>query len=546
MNCKLFTRVLAVLLIAGCAQKEKPVTETRLEIRDGSYYINGEKTFINALGYEIGARPGQHPYEDEKVLELKRMENDLKIIKQAGFNAIRTWSELTEPELQVVQNSGLKIVYGIWILPHGNFSDTAFVKNAEEQVRKAISFTKNYDCIITYLIMNEPMVEHIYQQGAQATVDLWKNLRDIIHREHPGIPVTISNNSAIGEYINENIFDVYGFNAYDYNNGLIFTQTFGQHFRYLKELNGLNNPMLVTEFGMSVSKNGYGMYGGNTLKAQAEHVIKNFSAVLDGGAAGACPFYYADGWWKAGDPAKHSPEPEEWFGYWGYSGTEDTIGYPRPVWYEIKKYNQAIITSPRNQQIYSNEVTVEIFLNENVKEVRAIYDDKIILNKKSIEKSHFTDFINFTENDIKDREVVFEFYDNIGQLVKYETVLFLTSNQLVELPVLSLEIKETDISKSKASKAVVTIENRSKFTLGNQIYYLFSHHIGWDSGLNGTKAIDPKAVQTKLQLIYDIPVDCRVLTVSAGIDIRYGKFVKRIHTEKILYAGNWANAIKVN
>jgi hypothetical protein len=34
--------------------------------------------------------------------------------------------------------------------------------------------------------MNEPMPEHVRRVGAQATVDLWAKLRDIIHGEHPG------------------------------------------------------------------------------------------------------------------------------------------------------------------------------------------------------------------------------------------------------------------------------------------------------------------------------------------------------------------------
>src|SRR5690606_21753485 len=178
----------------------------------------------------------------------------------------------------------------------------------KEQVKKVMTWSKKYDCIITYLIMNEPMVAHIHDKGAQNTISLWKSLVEIIHHEHPGIPVTISNNSAIGEYLNERVFDVYGFNTYDYHEGLPgFTQGFANHFKYLKELNGENKPVLVTEFGMSVSPIGYGLYGGNTRERQASHIIQNFSDLLDAEVDGICPFYYADGWWKAGEPAIHNP-----------------------------------------------------------------------------------------------------------------------------------------------------------------------------------------------------------------------------------------------
>ena len=41
-------------------------SKTKIELKDNWYHLNGQKFFIKAIGYEIGARPGQHPYEDEK------------------------------------------------------------------------------------------------------------------------------------------------------------------------------------------------------------------------------------------------------------------------------------------------------------------------------------------------------------------------------------------------------------------------------------------------------------------------------------------------
>ena len=289
------------------------------------------------------------------------------------------------------------LVYGIWILPHGEFGDDKFISDAKQQVRDVMSWSKNYDCIITYLIMNEPMPGHIFEQGAENTVNLWVNLRDIIHEQHPGIPVTISNNSAIGEYINENIFDVYGYNTYDYHEGLPgHTQSFSNHFSYLKDLNGQNKPVLVTEFGLSVSPIGWGVkYGGQTRNTQATHIIQNFREVLNSGVAGICPFYYADGWWKAGEPGIHNPWPEEWFGYWGYA---DTVGYPRPIWHEFKEYNQAIIGSPRSHNIYGKEVPVELYLNEDVHKLRVVYNDKVIFDK-DISGYYYNNFLKFEEDE---------------------------------------------------------------------------------------------------------------------------------------------------
>jgi hypothetical protein len=540
---------LAIVLAVFSACKQPAATEhkyAKLEIKDGWYYINGEKTFINALGYEIGALPGQHPYQDTTgYVDLVRLERDLKTIKEAGFNAIRTWSEPNEAEMEVVQKSGMKIVFGIGISPDGNFADTAFVRATEDQVRKVMSYSKKFDCIVTYLIMNEPMVAHIYEQGAKATVDLWIKIRDIIHAEHPGIPVTISNNAAIGEYINENIFDVYGFNAYNYGDNLTYTMDFGTHFAFLKQLDGQNKPLVVTEFGMSVSDIGYGLYGGNTLKAQETHVISDLTSTLDGGAAGVCPFYFADGWWKGGEPAVHNPVPEEWFGFRGFNELKDTISYPRPVWYAITRYNQAIITSPRNQGIYTDRVPVEVFLTDKVDHIKAVYDDLVILDKKGLTGRHFTDTIVFTEEKMRDREIVFEFYDKDDNLVKYETILLLTSKEPVVLPDIKVAVADTDLAKNRICKATFTISNPSKFRLSNEVRYMYSHHIGWQAGPDKAKTINPEEESIRFTDSYEIPEKCQVLTVSAGMDIRFGKFIKCIHDEKILYRGHWADAIRV-
>jgi hypothetical protein len=540
---------IAVLIMTSCTTVGKsPSTSPRkLEIKEGAYYINGEKTFINAMGYEIGARPGQHPYKDVKKLEIARMRNDLAEIKAAGFNAVRTWMELTEEEVKIIQESGLMLVYGIWVLPDGNFSDPKFVADAEQQVRNVMAWSVKYDCIITYLLMNEPMPGHIFNEGALNTANLWKDLAAIIRTSHPGIPVTISNASGIGEYLDENIFDVYGYNAYDYGEGLPgYTQGFSNHFDYLKKLNGENKPILVTEFGLSVSPKAFGgMYGGNTRQQQADHVIRNFGELLDSDVSGICPFYYADGWWKGGEPAVHNPVPEEWFGYWGYADGNDTIGYPRPVWYELKKYNQAIVASPRNHKIYTGAVPLEFYLSDKVSRAKVIWNDVLVWDQP-VSGHHFIAEIDFKEEGITDRELILEFYDKAGDMLKWESVIILTSNKPIVLPEIGLKLNTDDLAKVKNLQVSFDIPKDSIFSYVGDFKYLFSHHIGWNAGEHRNKALDSNNSPFTFTDNYIVPDDCIVLNVAAGIDIKYGKFVKRIYNQKLVYRGSWADAIRVN
>jgi hypothetical protein len=285
MNRKLLWLALFTALLAGITGA---APNTRIEIKDGWYFIDGRKFFINAMGYEIGARPGQHPYLNREP-EPARMDRDLQLIKKAGYNAIRTWSELFETELKVVQKSGMKIIFGLWVKPDVDFADSTVVAGEMANVKRVLAYSRNYDCIITYLIMNEPMPQHIQKVGAQATVDLWKKIRDLIHHEHRGVPVTISGNSAITEFVDMNVFDVYAYNAYDYD-GFNSTLGYANAARSLADQNAQGKPLILTEFGLSVSREGQRRYGGNTLAQQMNALPRYYRDLLDAGAAGACPF----------------------------------------------------------------------------------------------------------------------------------------------------------------------------------------------------------------------------------------------------------------
>jgi hypothetical protein len=544
-------KLLVIFLIAGTllaldnqSMRAGGAKKIKLELKDGWYFIDGQKFFVNALGYEIGARPGQDPKLKRKP-ELQRMKSDLAIIKDAGFNTIRTWDVLYKDELEVVERSGLKVIFGIEVNSQGDFNDPKFIQQAIHQVDTALSYSKNFDCIITYLIMNEPMPQHIKDVGSQATVDLWKKLTDLIHEKHPGIPVTISGNAAITEWFDMNIFDVYAFNCYDYGNGTNYALPGKNAFEFLKDINKQNKPLVITEFGLSVSRTGSGKYGTNTLEGQKTGLVQSYRDLLDAGVAGCCPFYYADGWWKGGEPSKHNDAVEEWFGFWGYASLLDTVGHPRPVWYALKTYNEALIASPKNQTFYQNKVPMEIFPQQNVTKLKVIFHDKVIYEKKLLKNGYFTDTISFAGETLMDRELVFEFYDVNDNLVKYETISILTGKDKIHWPELDINTQMKDLNENKNITVELKLKNDSTFTLGKELNYVFQHHIGWEPGDGISLKIDPKSKEQNFNVSYEIQDKTIILGIYAGIEIRYGKFVKTIYNEKYLYRGNWADAIRL-
>jgi hypothetical protein len=523
-------------------------SKTKIELKDNWYYLNGQKFFIKAIGYEIGARPGQHPYEGVRNDDLDLMKFDLKVIKEGGYNTIRTWSEFSEAQLKLVQESGLKLIMGLEINPEGNYGDPAFVEESIERVRKVTAYAKKYDCIITYLVINEPQTDHIHKVTGKAFVDLMKTLIDNLHKEHPGIPVTLSANAMISDYMDESFFDVYAYNCYDHAEAQTATLGFKDYIKGLNELNGLNKPFITTEFGYSVSHKGFGRYGGNTLKQQSDGLIANYRDLIDAGAVGMCPFYYADGWWKGGDKNSHAlDQPEEWFGFWGYSDLKDQYGSPRPVWFAMHDYMQGLVISPKNKSIYiGTTIPLELYNDKDVKKVTIKYLDKVIYSKNIRSEGYFADQIMIDPAGIEDMELAFEFYNKDNKIIKNESIQILASKTPFELPKLTIEVTPgKDLNEGKIASIKTKIETLENFKLLGDLKVSYNTHLGWDVGPQASVSIkdqsDKKIVVS--ENFFTIPDNCWIVNASAGISVQYGKFIFRIHDQKIIFRGNWADEV---
>ncbi len=524
-------------------------SKTQIELKDNWYYLNGQKFFIKAIGYEIGARPGQHPYEDAKKDDLELMKFDLDRIKEGGYNTIRTWSQYSEAQLKLVQESGLKLIMGLEINPEADYGDPKFIKDSEKELKRVMKYAKNYDCIISYLVINEPQTDHIHSVTGKAFVDLMKLLINVIHQDHPGIPVTLSANAMISDYMDESIFDVYAYNCYDHNEGQTVTMGFKDYIKGLNELNGLNKPFITTEFGYSVSpEGGIGQYGSNTLVQQSNGLISNYRDLIDAGAVGMCPFYYADGWWKGGDKSLHNiNQPEEWFGFWGYKDVNDKYGSPRPVWFAMRDYMKGLIISPKNKSIHTNtQIPLELFNTNDVKKVVVKYLDEVIYDKNITNEGYFADQLKIDPDGIEDMELAFEFYDVDNNIIKNESIMILASKSPFELPKLTIEVTPgKDLNEGKIGSIKTKIETKENFKLVGELKLSYNTHLGWDVGpqasISITDQLNNKTITA--ENFFNIPDNCWVVNASAGVFVQYGKFIFKIHDQKIIYRGDWAKEV---
>ena len=556
-NSVLIFIVCLAQMICGCSQSETAAitettatTTTTIKLKDNWYYLNGEKFFIKAIGYEIGARPGQHPYEDEKKDHLELMKFDLENIKKGGYNTIRTWSQFSEAQLQLVQESGLKLIMGLEVNPEEDYSDPKFINHCKTQLENILKYAPKYDCIITYLVINEPQTDHIHKVSAKAFKDLMQMMVDMIHENHPNIPVTLSANAMISDWMDQSMFDVYAYNCYGYNEGQTATMGFRDYIKGLNKLNGLDKPFIITEFGHSVSpKGGFGSFGSRTLKEQSEGLVSNYRSLMDAGAVGMCPFYYADGWWKGGEKSIHNKEqPEEWFGFWGYKDVNDKYGSPRPVWFAMRDYMKGLIISPKNKTIHTNTTTIplEFYNDATIKKVVVKNRDEVIYSKNITSEGYFADQLTINPVGMEAMELAFEFFDAEDNVVKNESIIILASKTAIELPKLTIEVTpEKDLNESKKASIKTKIETNENFKLISDLIVSYNTHLGWDVGQQVSvpvkNQLDKKTITSENSFF--IPNNSWVVNASAGISVRYGKFTFKIHDQKIIYRGDWAKEI---
>lgn len=496
-----------------------------VSIQDNYFFIDGKKVFLKATGFEVGALPGELPWE--RTFRPEQLQFDIERILEAGFNTIRTWAPFTEEELNLLDQYDIYIIMGIWIDPHGDFSDEDFVAEARGIVSDVMSYARYHDRIIAYLIMNEPLPETIFEAGYNETVGLWEELINIIHDQHPGRPVSIAN-TCNGTYIDTGIFDFSAYNVYIYNPVTVnYLHQYPGYIEYLSSLTLPGQPLVITEFGLSVSPSGPGNwgYGGNSLTEQQEGVLHMYEALVNGGATGACVFNYSDGWWKAGNEFVHDDAAEEWFGLIEYAALSDSTGLERPVWDAVKTYQSAILTQPRSGNIYVRKVPLEVFANEGIDRVEVAVDEEMIYTAQ-VQGGYLADTLYFGAGPVTDLSMVFNFLDADGVSIKQEEKKILLSNEQMPLPAIEIFTND-DFWETGIVTVTYQVTKKGPFTSSGNLDHVFYPHRGFDYGQKFQTSLPPGNTFT-LTRSYNVSSITDVFTLGAAFDIYFNDFRKRI------------------
>ena len=147
----------------------------KVEVKNGWLYVNGEKFFVKGIVYE-GWRPNQSPEHLDRV-DSELLENDFRMIKEAGFNTIRTAGGLTPDMIAAAKRHGLMVIHGIWFEKDIDYQDPDKIRYAQDMVQENAKWAKGFDNIITYLLMNEPSVERVKDAGGAGIENFLKRIK---------------------------------------------------------------------------------------------------------------------------------------------------------------------------------------------------------------------------------------------------------------------------------------------------------------------------------------------------------------------------------
>lgn len=504
-----------------------------VEIKNDWFYVNGEKFFVKGINYHA-YRPGQSPSDGDKV-NLDLVDDDFRLIKEAGFNTIRTAGALSRQIETLAQKHGLFVLHGIWFDKDRDYTSDDTLTYAQELLNKDLVWAKDFDNVLGYLFLNEPPMERVRDAGQVKTEEFLKDLTRFVKTADPQKFVSFASWVPLG-FVDHSFLDFVGFNAYIYSPNIV-ANVFGYagYLQWLKENVSRGKPLIITEFGLSVSqmrKGGshYG-YGGNSFKEQAQGDIEMYDGIIQSGATGGCAFLWTDAWWLAGSKSVHDNDPEDYFGINDYD--KDGKAIPREAFFAFKQYNQALVIEPKHTQFYQKKIPIEIYTTKQVNLVLYRIDQHDWQElKKTGDLWWGTDVDIDTLSDGKHQLEIkaMDFEKNI--LCEKNQDFWVGKLDEVAPYKVSIETDRTEYSLNEKVQVTVTIKDALNNTISDQVVnYSVFQAIGWQDHAGDLKT-DQKG---QIKFVFS-PFIAGYVNIAAGVEYKqeYG-FVQRYGNLKTIF-----------
>lgn len=349
-------------------QPAQPITRN-IALRDGLFWVDGERFLVLSVGWDP-TRPGELPWQ--RSLRFDELDHDLRRIRAAGFNTVRTWAPLSPEELAMVERYGLRVLQGIWVDPDGEFADASFRRRTLAEVARAVERSRFSPAILGYVILNEPRAKAVARAGLEQTRAFVREVVAAVRALDPSAPVGYASWPGM-ETLDDPLLDFVAFNVYPHRPRVVMDELgLAGYMRLLRDTVARGRPLLVSEYGLSVSPHAEVRgRGGATEEQQASGLVDLDRLFFSTGIAGTSVFQWSDGWWKnnekTGDEQEHDPaDPEEWFGLIRFASSSDRIGTPRPSLAALAQAHRAVIVAPVEGSVVDGAAPVRIVTGEAV------------------------------------------------------------------------------------------------------------------------------------------------------------------------------------
>lgn len=257
-------------------------TLARPRVEGKFIFAGGEKLYIRGVTYGT-FRPSA---DGTQYGDAETVERDFAQMREAGINAVRTYTVPPRWLLDLASRYGLYVMLGVAWEQHVAFLDTRErMRDIEGRVRAAVRACAGHPAILCYTIGNEIPAPIVRWHGRERTEHFLKRLYDAVKEEDPEGLVTYVNYPST-EYLQLPFVDFVCFNVY-----LESEERLEAYLARLQNIAG-DRPLVMAEIGLDSRRNG--------LEAQARMLEWQVRSVFGAGCAGAFIFAWTDEWWRGG------------------------------------------------------------------------------------------------------------------------------------------------------------------------------------------------------------------------------------------------------
>ncbi len=245
-------------------------------------YAGDQKLYVRGVTYGT-FRPDP---EGREQFDPAQVERDFAQMREAGANALRTYTVPPRWLLDAAHAHGLYVMVGLPWEQHVAFLDLpGRARDIERRVREMVRECADHPAVLCYTVGNEIPSPVVRWLGAARVERFLRRLYRAVKEEDAGALVTYVNYPST-EYLDLSFADFFCFNVY-----LESEERLDAYLARLHNLAG-DRPLVMAEIGLDSRRNGEG--------AQAETLAWQVRACFAAGCAGAFVFAWTDEWWRGG------------------------------------------------------------------------------------------------------------------------------------------------------------------------------------------------------------------------------------------------------